>query len=199
LWLAGILFLLMIGVLLARSVLQEEPAGYSLSDLIRPQPEPESLVSGRVVTVDARDPDGWARLDLSRSFQVPDADVLSWDLGFRRFRIVVNGGRGFRGKAGVVALRERDFEKVSLAPLDGYTASSVSAGGDTINAELEDWYDYGFFSHLLKPRRTVFVLRTSEGEYAKFRILSYYCPGAEPGCLTLEYDYQGDGSRQLGR
>jgi HmuY protein len=50
---------------------------------------------------------------------------------------------------------------------------------------------------LLEPDPVTFVLRTADGRYAKLRVLSYYCPGPEPGCLTIEYSFQGNGSRRL--
>ncbi len=43
----------------------------------------------------------------------------------------------------------------------------------------------------------MYAIRTADGRYAKVEIVGYYCPGAEPGCLTLRYVYQGDGSRRL--
>ena len=54
---------------------------------------------------------------------------------------------------------------------------------------LDDWYVYDFFSHLLKPApETAFAIRTAEGNTASLRVLSYYCPGPEPGCMTIEYE-----------
>ena len=38
---------------------------------------------------------------------------------------------------------------------------------------------------------------TADGRYAKLQLLSYYCPGARPGCLTFRYVYQGAGGRSL--
>jgi hypothetical protein len=89
------------------------------------------------------------------------------------------------------------FDSLLEAPAAGYAASQVSRGGDTATAAFEDWYDYSFLSHLLTPGDLVFVLRTADGRYAKLKILDYYCPGAQPGCLTFRYAYQGDGSRRL--
>jgi hypothetical protein len=40
-------------------------------------------------------------------------------------------------------------------------------------------------------------VRTADGRFAKMRILSYYCTGATPGCVTFEYVYQGSGSRRF--
>ena len=193
---AGTLFLLATLILLVQSVRRNPPPGKPIS-VLEPTPEPTSLTGERLVTIDARHPNRWARLDLSRAVIVGDREVRAWDIAARRFRIVVNGGPGFEGEAGARRLPGQSFGSVSEAPVDGYVASLVTLGGDTINAELDGWYRYGFFSHLLEPADAVFAIRTADGRYARLEIVGYYCPGAEPGCLTLRYVYQGDGSRRL--
>lgn len=190
--LAATLFVAALAALVIRSVSRDPPPGYPVTDLAA-QPEPTGLIANRTITLDARDAERWIRLDLSRA-TLADGESL-WDLAVSRFRLIVNGGPGFVGSAGVIAL-EGDYEAMAEAPANGYVGSAISAG-DTVNSELARWYDYGFFSHLLTPKDVVYVLRTADGKYAKFRIVGYYCPGAEPGCLTIEYTYQGDGSRRL--
>ena len=32
-----------------------------------------------------------------------------------------------------------------------------------------------------------YVIHTRDGRYVKLELLSYYCPGPEPGCLTFRY------------
>lgn len=193
---AGVLFLLVILTLVISSVRRIPPHGYPISTL-DPTAEQTSLTGERLVTIDARDPDRWARLDLSRAAMVEDANVRGWDIAARRFRIVVNGGPGFEGEAGALRRPGWTFKSVSQAPAEGYVTSHVAPGGDTINTELDGWYRYGIFSHLLEPDDAVYAIRTADGRYAKLEIVGYYCPGAEPGCLTLRYVYQGDGSRRL--
>jgi hypothetical protein len=87
------------------------------------------------------------------------------------------------------------FEEVIEAPIDGWHATV--AASDSTNPAIERWYDYGFLSHLLTPRPRVYAVRTADGRYAKLKILSYYCPGASPGCMTFRYVFQGDGSRSF--
>jgi hypothetical protein len=62
------------------------------------------------------------------------------------------------------------------------------------NPAIASWYRYGFFSHVLTPKPHVWAVRTADGRYAKLEMLGYYCPGAQPGCPTFRYVYQGDGS-----
>lgn len=194
---AASVFLFGLGTLLISSIAREAPPGFPISDL-EPRPEPDGLFIEPRLTVDARSADRWSGLDFSTGAVFPVAEgPAAWDLALRRFRLVINGGKSFLGRAGVLAMPGIAFDEVTEAPETGYAMSAVSPGGDTVNAALEDWYEYGFFSHLLEPRQAVYVVRTADGKYAKFEILGYYCPGAEPGCVTLRYAYQGDGSQRL--
>jgi len=180
----------------AWSLARPRPAGRPPTALV-PDSEPVGLVRDRTITIDARSDARWVRLDLSTGGEVAADEDRAWDLAVRRFQVIVNGGPGFAGEAGVLSLHGVSFDEVLEAPPEGYGTSEVSAGGDTTTVLLEDWYDYSFFSHLLTPSPTVFVLRTADGRFAKFEFLDYYCPGADPGCVTLRYAYQGDGSLQL--
>jgi hypothetical protein len=153
------------------------------------------LVGPLTYTIDASDPESWRFFDFSRGSRVEGPAPLEWDVAFRRFNIVTNGGEGFAGQGGALDLGEVAFDSVTSVPPDGYQASQ--ARRDTVNAALKGWYDYGFTSHLLKPSPRVYALRTADGRYAKLEILSYYCPGAMPGCVTFRYVYQGAGGTEL--
>lgn len=194
-WLLAVggLFVATIATIVVGSLRRPEPPVFTLSDL-EPRARPAGFLGPVTVTLDARSADRWTLFDLATGL-VRTADG-AWDIGVKRHRLAVNGGEGFIGGAGVVRL-EIPFEEVREAPADGYTPSRVTPGGDTVNAVLDEWYSYDFFSHLLEPDPVTFVLRTADGRYAKLRVLSYYCPGPEPGCLTIEYAYQGDGGRRL--
>jgi len=148
--------------------------------------------SGAVVyTVDASDPERWRFFDFSRGSVVEDPGELGWDLAFRRFVVAVNGGPGFAGKGGALDLGKVAFEAVDRVPVEGYLPGPP--GRDSANPAFERWYDYGFTSHLLTPKARVYAVRTADGRYAKLELLSYYCPGPRPGCVTFRYVYQGAG------
>lgn len=155
-----------------------------------------ALVGPRTYTIDASATAPWAGFDFSRGSAVPVTDAGGWDIAFRRFNVMTNGGRGFAGTAGVVDLGVVPFESVREAPATGYVTGD--AGRDSTNAAIERWYDYGFTSHVLRTKGHVYAIRTADGRYAKLQILSYYCPGALPGCITFRYVYQGNGSRVVG-
>jgi hypothetical protein len=193
LWLAGGSFVLLIALVIAASVSRPEPSVFGLSRLEAREP-PTGLAGPDTMTLDARDGESWVRFDLERG--TVSAPGEAWDLAVKRYRLAINGGEGFHGRGGVVRLG-RSFEEVIEAPAEGYAPSRVTGGGDTVNAVLDGWYAYSWLSHLLRPEPGTFVIRTHDGRYAKLAVLGYYCPGPEPGCLTIEVAYQGDGSRRL--
>ncbi|MFW6078566.1 MAG: HmuY family protein [Gemmatimonadota bacterium] len=153
------------------------------------------LAGPATYTVDASGPDRWRYFDFSRGATVDPAGPLDWDLAFRRFHIIANGGDGFAGAGGIADLGELRFDSVLTVPDAGYRPNVV--GTDTVNPAIRDWYDYGFTSHLLTPRPRVYAVRTADGRYAKLELVSYYCPDARAGCITIRYVYQGDGSRAV--
>jgi len=153
------------------------------------------LVGPRIYTIEAVGPDAWSYFDFSRGSAVEPDGPRGWDLAFRRFGIMANGGPGFAGDGGIADLGPIPFDSVIDAPVAGYAVTAARA--DSVNPAIERWYDYGFTSHILSSKRHVYVIRTADGRFAKLVILGYYCAGATPGCITFQYVYQGDGSRSL--
>lgn len=144
-----------------------------------------ALVGPVLYTVDATAADAW------RHFSFREGSVVEgggWDLAFRRYAIIA-------GQGGIVDLGAVAFDDVRTVPATGYQAD-VSVG-EPRNPAIAGWYDYGFFTHVLRPRPHVWAVRTADGRHAKLQIVSYYCPGSRPGCLTFRYVYQGDGSTRV--
>lgn len=182
LWLVGGLFVALMGAVLVVSLSRPDPPVFALTRL-DPREAPAIASRADTVTLDARSGDRWLLFDIERRAVTTDPEA--WDLGVKRHRLVVNGGPGFRGDAAVQRLTLSDSGRWVAA--GSYHPSRVTGGGDTVSAVLDDWYAYSFFSHLLQPRtETAFGLRTAEGASVRLRVLGYYCPGPEPGCLTLE-------------
>lgn len=160
-----------------------------------PRDAGDARVGPVVYTVDATSGERWRRFSFRLGAVVDDAGPVGWDLAFRRYQIIANGGPGFLGHAGVLDLGPVGFDAVQTAPADGYREND--RGPDPRNPAIVSWYRYGFFSHVLDPKPHVWAVRTTDGRYAKLEILGYYCPGSQPGCVTFRYVYQGDGSRAL--
>jgi hypothetical protein len=155
----------------------------------RPHDAGRALVGPVLYTVDATQPGSWRYFAFQLGSAVDNPGPRDWDLAFRRYEIIANGGRQFAGRAGVADLGAVAFADVKAVPEAGY--QMTEGGADPRNPALARWYTYGYFSHLLSPRARVWAVRTADG--------SYYCPRSQPGCVTFRYVYQGDGSRNVDR
>ncbi len=144
---------------------------------LRPAPpQPPSRLAPDTVTIDARGRDDWRFFAFSKGPLTPP-DTSGWDLACRRFHVIV--------AAAVARLDTVSFDALHAAPATGYVPTTFDR--DTVNLALARWYQYSMFSHLLRPKHEIYVIRSRGGLYTKLEFLSYYCPGPEPGCVTIRY------------
>lgn len=141
-----------------------------------------------LLTVDSSDPERWRYLSLARGSVVENPGPLDWDLAFRRFQVLVNGGAGFPGAGGALDLGAVPLDSVTRLPGAGYVGMEA-VGRDTSHAVLDRWYSYSLTTHVLKPKDRTLALRTAVGRPVALRFVSYYCPSAQPGCVTLRYTF----------
>lgn len=172
------LFLIVVAYLVTASLAQRSLPTFKPSP-IAPRALGTDTVRSDTFTVDARDPAVWQFYDFDRRSVVISPDTAGWDLAFRRIHIIAGDG--------IAALGIPSFDSVEKAPADGYVANSLAS--DTVNLAISKWYDYSFVSHLLEPKERTYVVKTREGRFAKFVILSYYCTGLSAGCFTVRYAY----------
>lgn len=168
----------------------------------RPEEVGERLVGPVVYTVDARSKEMWMYFDFSRGsvVSVDNPKTENWDLSIRRHVIRTNGGAtNPNGKAALLAIEEQDFSAVTRIPDKAAFISDVRAKKrlHPYNPVVDKWYKYSYTTNVLLPKPIVYLVRTQDGKYAKMRIVSYYCKGNISGCMTIEYVYQGDGSRDV--
>lgn len=168
----------------------------------RPEEVGERLVGPVVYTVDARSKEMWMYFDFSRGsvVLVDDPKTGDWDIAIRRHVIRTNGGAtGPNGQAAIAAIEDQDFSAVVRVPDEAEFVSDVRAKKrlHPYNPVVDRWYKYSYTTNVLLPKSIVYLVRTQDGKYAKMRIVSYYCKGNLAGCMTLEYVYQGDGSRKF--
>ena len=162
-----------------------------------PRDAGRALVGPLLYTVDASSPEQWRYFSFRFGSVLDNAGPRDWDLAFRRYQVITNGGPRFTGDGGVVDLGRLAFADVASAPEAGYQVTEGDA--EPRNPALAGWYSYSYFSHVLTPRTRVWAVRSADGHYAKVEFVSYYCANLEPGCVTFRYVYQGDGSRRLAR
>jgi hypothetical protein len=185
----GILVIVAV-IFVASSLRRPTPLTFYPVSAVNPQEVGERLVGPSVVTVDGRG-DEPALFDFSSGSVVESPDALGWDLAFRRFTILANGGPDYAGQGGIIDLGATSLDSVTSIPTNGYTGNTP--GREVSNEATAQWYEYSWTSHVLSPKPNIFAVRTADGRYAAFQILSYYCPTAQAGCTTIRYRYQGAG------
>jgi len=177
-------------VYVASSLRRPTPLTWFPVSVSDPQEVGDGIVGPSVFTVDGRG-DTPTFFDFSTGSVVESPDPLGWDLSFQRFTILANGGPGFAGQGGILDLGTASLDSLATVPSDGYAVNTP--GSEVTNAATERWYEYSWTSHVLSPKPNIYAVRTADGRYAAFEILSYYCPAAQAGCTTIRYRYQGAG------
>ena len=129
--------------------------------------------------------------------KIHDPSSLEWDLAFRRGKIISNGGATNKfGKAGLMDLGEVSFDAVENVPLKDFIPDTATRT-QTENPVLLQWYKYNYITHKLTARKNVYVMRTSDGKFAKIQFLSFYCADKQPGCIQMKYAYQDQGTKSF--
>ena len=136
----------------------------------------DSGTQTRRITVDAGDAASWRFVSLRHDSTLERPGRLDWDLALRRFHIATNGGPGFAGQ-GAAGIVDTVSQRVAW----------LQSSADTTKSGFGKWYNYSFTSHLLKPKPMTYAVRAADGTPYRVLIRSYYCPGPQPGCITLEY------------
>ena len=184
------LLLLVAVIFVATSLRRSTPLTWFPVSAVDPQEVGDRLVGPSVITVDGRR-DELTFFDFSIGSVVESPDPLGWDLAFRRFTILANGGPDFAGQGGILDLGITSLDSLTAVPTNGYAVNTP--GPEVSNAATTQWYEYSWTSHILSAKPNIFAVRTADGRYAVFQILSYYCPAAQAGCTTIRYRYQGAG------
>jgi hypothetical protein len=189
----GVLVIVAI-VYVVSSLQRPTPLTFYPLSAVDPQEAGERMVGPAIITVDAR-AESFIYFDFSSGSVVPSPPPLGWDLAFRRFTILANGGANFPGRGGILDLGDTSLDSLTAVPTSGYAGNTP--GREVSNAATAEWYEYSWTSHVLSPKPNVYAIRTADGRYAAFQLLSYYCPTAQAGCTTLRYRYQGAGGTEF--
>ncbi|MCZ6513816.1 MAG: HmuY family protein [Nitrospinae bacterium] len=158
-----------------------------------------NLIAAQSIVIDATNEDHWTYFDFSRGRQVKihDPSSLEWDLAFRRGKIISNGGATNKfGQAGLMDLGEVSFDAVDSVPLKDFVVDQATRT-QAENSVLVNWYKYNYISHKLTARKNIYVMRTSDGKFAKIQFLSFYCANKQPGCIQMKYAYQDKGTKSF--
>lgn len=170
------------------------------------------------IEINAKAKDSWRLVDFSsgETHVIHEEDMkkngfkdINWDLGFSRTKIISNSGvTNPLSKAGVINLGPIDFDALDKAPQNGYVKDDLSLGS-LINKEFSGWYNYRTRTHNIESKNNVYVIKTADNRFMKMRILNYYCgkqdqdcrtimcSRQQAACLTVEYLFAKDGTRQF--
>ncbi len=106
----------------------------------------------------------------------------NWDIAFRGTTILVNGGTQIgitdeptrTGNAGV-SIVSGTLESVTSIPNASTFVQDATAIYAIPTGSNNGWYNYNATTNIISPiAGKVFVVKTYNGKYAKFEILSYY-------------------------
>jgi len=185
----------------------ELPENLPVFSEANPAVEVDMLRGTKIYTFLANTIDKWVYFDFSRGSVASDVssmkDPNNWDLAFRMAKIVSNGGATNKtGKVAVAKLATTDFDSVKEVPENVKFLKEIKPPNsiDTRNDSFENWSSYKPSYHEIKPYDNFYLIKTSEGKFAKMQILSYYCKkGVKKikGCYTIKYVYQGGGTKSL--
>ncbi len=132
-----------------------------------------------------------------------DSATTKWDIGFRGTTIMLNGGTSGPGQAGVIVKDGLfdDFKEITETSFvqDAKPAFGIPTGSG------KGWYNYNTTNNIITPiPGKVFLVKTADGKYAKFEVVSYYkdapatIEATTPARFyTIRYIYQPDGSKKL--
>ena len=168
-WVLAGAFLLLVASLLIGSLSSPELPPY-------PVTTPGAPGADSLYTLDASRGDGWRRFDFTRRAVV---DSGSWDIAFRRNRVITAPG------VGAMDLGPVPFDSIAQVPAEGYTETTFQR--DSTNSAIGKWYSYSMLSHLLTTKHHVYALRTADGRFVKLELLGYYCREVGAACYTMRY------------
>jgi hypothetical protein len=139
------------------------------------------------VMLDATDHEEWIRYDFERQ-GVVDED-LPWDLSFRRYLVVLNGGVSGDGGVEAAVIPNVRFDDLDGVP-EGTTWATDTADSNDDGVDetvLAGWYDYDSSTHVLTANGSVYLVRTAEDAVVKFEMLNYYDDSGTPGHVRFHW------------
>ena len=109
-------------------------------------------------------------ISLSQRSTVDVLDHLlenSWDISIDNLtNITVNGGSTAPGKVYIHTIENGNYSQITVAPNGMYNTDTYKDGP----AIGENWYFYDVNTHTVSPLDHVYIIKTGNGEYYKFRI-----------------------------
>jgi hypothetical protein len=184
--------------------------GFSSCKEDEAKPKPQE----NTVTLNASAYDKWVYFSFEENAIVEISDFAnssSWDIGFHRMDVRVNGGMAGPGQGATKDMGKVEFSSITEAPESGYSENAminilespampptyVSVPGDTLmsNKWIKMTHGAGGPSYTISDH--IFIIKTADGKYAKIWLSDYFNEEGKGGHPTMKYLYQPDGSRSF--
>ena len=82
--------------------------------------------------------------------------------------------------AGALDTGSTDWDALDACPTDGYQVDAMlpvagppGSGEYSGNPAFAEWFDYDAATHAVSSKQHAYCVRTAEGDYAKFMVVSY--------------------------
>ena len=146
------------------------------------------------IVVDATSKEDWIYFDLDQSLDTPSTEMAipGWDIAFQRFRVKSNNGVSGNEGVEVGIVEDMAYEEVESTPenimffIDQEDSDDYGSDPDYVFNMGDQWYDYDLMTHTLKPRDTVYIIRSTEDQYFKILILDYYNEVGDSAFLKIK-------------
>ena len=167
------------------------------------QMEPSSTVSSELV-IDSTSEESWIYFDLDTYLENPESlesslsddleSISGWDIAFKRYQIMSNGGVSGSGNVEIAIIKDQDYESIEQAPSEDYQvdAEDSEADEDTnpdyVFNQADAWYSYDISSHTLKTKAYTYVIKSTQENYFKVSIDDYYNEVGDSGHVTMRVE-----------
>ncbi len=114
------------------------------------------------------------------------ATALNWDIVSDFVTINSNGGSSGPGDCAAYVYEDVDFDSIMTVPAGKYVADDTTKKEYAIG---DSWYDYNGQTHQLSLNSNVYVLRTANGNHAKFQFIAADFSSQSGGEAVIKYEY----------
>ena len=167
------------------------------------QTEPSSTVSSELV-IDSTADESWVYFDLETYLENPESlesslsadleSVSGWDIAFKRYQIMSNGGVSGSGEVEIAIIKDQDYESVEQAPSADYqvdaedSEADEDANPDYVFNQADAWYSYDISTHTLKTKEYVYVIKSTQENYFKVSVDDYYNEVGDSGYIKMRVE-----------
>jgi hypothetical protein len=142
-------------------------------------------------TMSADNPYIYVDLKTGTRVDVNDLDArtsAAWDIALKRSSLRVNSGDSGTGNRKLAVVQAQTLAEVTAAPTSGYAVDDFADASCKLvelligepSSAFGQWYDYNDTTHVVSPKREVYVIERPDGSHTALRLITYYGDTASP-------------------